>query len=194
MPPSFSQPERRSFLVPVLIALAAIALAVFVAVRFFPATSVDIEHLSTAVLPTSTVYKSRAIVEGPANTQRALFVATTVRIRNQLRSPIFPNSFTCTFTDQAGAVLTVTGASKPDLDSLRLSFPALKPLVAHPLQRDVVIDPGKSTKGTMLFSFPFTQAQWNARKSALIKIDLYQGQALYVDIPGATSAPPAQHP
>ncbi len=181
--PTFAPPERRSFLVPILLAVALLAAAAGFAIHFYPATTVDIAHLNTTLLPTHTVFKSNSIVLGPPQTSDVLFVASTIRVDNKLRIPITLDDFSCTFTDPTGAVLTVKASTNSDLAAQQTSFPAIKPLMATPLRRDLSIDPGKSASGTILLSFPFTKEQWDARKSATIQVDIYHGQHLYVDIP-----------
>ena len=181
--PTFASPERRSFLVPILLAVALLAAAAGLAIHFYPATTVDIAHLHTELLPTHTVFQSNSIVLGPAQASDVLFVASTIRVDNKLRIPITLDDFSCTFTDPSGAVMTVKASTKPELANQQLSFPALKPLAASPLLRDTTIEPGQSAQGTIILSFPFTKEQWDARKSATIQVDIYHVQHLYTDIP-----------
>ncbi len=181
--PTFAQPERRSFLVPILLALAALAAAAVIALHFFPATTVDIAHLRTDLLPTTTTYKAQSMVVGVNQTQTVLFVASTVRVSNQLRVPIFVDGFSITFTDPAGAQLQARGLTQSELSNSQLSFPALKPLTTSPLLRETSIDPGKSAEGTIVFPLPIPQSMWNTRKTATIKVDLYHQNPVYQDIP-----------
>ena len=183
--PTFAQPERRSFLVPVLLALAAIAVAVAIAVKFFPATTVNIEHIHTDVLPTQTVFKGSSIV-GLNETFRDFFVASKIRIDNQLRGPIYLDQVHLTFINSANEEVTVEAAAKRDLPDLQTNFPALKPLLVTLLPRDAAIDPGKSAMGTVLFSLPILQSDWDSRKSAVIKVDVYHRTPIYVTIPKVT--------
>jgi hypothetical protein len=180
--PNFAQPERRSFLIPVLVALAAIGLAIAVAVHFFPATTVNIDHVGTQILPTHTVIKAADVI-GAGEVDDILYVASTVRIENQLRLPLYLDDFHLTFTDANGAEETVRGAEVKDIPSLESSFPNLKPLVTAPLARDTVIDPAKSAQGVIVFSLNMTKEQWDQRKSAVIKVDLYHQPAVYTTIP-----------
>ena len=181
--PTFAQPARRSLLVPILLAIGALAVAVAIAIHFFPATTVNIDHLETHTLPTHTVYKSQSIVLGPDQSQDVLFVATNLRVDNQLRVPIYLDDFTLTFTNPDGAELTAKATQKLDLPNIETSFPALRPLVPTPLLRETALDPGKAAQGTLLFSLPIPEATWNARKSAIIKVDLYHQPSLYLTIP-----------
>jgi hypothetical protein len=180
--PTFAQPERRSFLVPILLALAAIAVAIAIAIHFFPATTVNIDHLHTEVLPTETVFKSPSVV-GVDETNRVLFVASTIRVDNQLRVPIYLDDFEITFTDPDDATLTAKAAQKNDLPDLQTNFPGLKPLLTTPLLRDTEIDPGKSAQGTVVFPLSIPKSTWDTRKSAVIKASIYHQPAVYVTIP-----------
>lgn len=161
------------------------AVAIAIEIHFFPATTVNIDHVATHTLPTHTVYKSQSIVLGPDQAQDVLFVATNLRVDNQLRLPIYLDDFTLTFTNSDNAELTVKATQKLDLPNVETSFPALKPIVLTPLLRETALDPGKSAQGTLLFSLPIPESMWDARKSAIIKVDLYHQPSLYLTIPKA---------
>ncbi len=156
-----------------------------VARHFFPATSIDIDHLHTDLLPTHTVFANDTKVVVASQAQDVLFVATTVRVRNGMQVPIFLDGATCTFTDQAGAILNVNAVERSELPNIETSFPKLAPLMQQPLYRDTTIDPGKSAEGTVLLSLPFTEAQWKARKSAVVEMNVYHQHPVYVTIPNA---------
>lgn len=179
---TFSQPERRSFLVPIVLAIVAIGVAIAVAVHFFPATSVDLLHVRTEVLPTETVFKGSTIV-GLSETNRVLFVASTVKVDNQLRQPIYLDDFHITLTDPSGAEMTVSADTPKDLPDLETNYPGIRPLMTTPLVRNTVIDAGKSVQGTLLFPVTIPKSTWDSRKSAVIKIDLYHQPPMYVTIP-----------
>jgi hypothetical protein len=70
-----------------------------------------------------------------------------------------------------------------DFADMQTNYPALKPLLTRPLLRNAVLDPNTSDEGTILFSLVVPKAMWDARQSAVIKVDLYHQPALYVTIP-----------
>ena len=185
--PIFTQPERRSYLIPILVAVAVLAAAIVIATRFFPATTVNIAHVHTDVLPTHTVYKSDSTEVGRDPAVDILYVAETITVDNQLRRPIDLDDFSLTLINAEGAQLTPRAVEKTDLANLELSFPALKPLLAHPLLRDTSIDPGRQATGTLLFALPVPQAMYDTRKSATVKVDLYHLNPIYETIPPAAS-------
>lgn len=183
--PSFALAERRSFLVPIVIALAALAAAIALAIHFFPANQASIAHVQTQLLPTHTVYKSNSIVLGQDHSEDVLFVATTLRVDNKMRMPIYLDDYTLTFTDPTGAQLSARSINKQDLASLAVTFPAIQPLVGTRLARETVIQPGQSAQGTVLFSVPIPQSLWNSRKDATIEVDIFRQKPLLQVIPKA---------
>lgn len=182
---TFASPERRSLLVPVVLALAALALAAGLAMHFFPVGTVNAEHVHTALLPTTTVYKAQSIVVGQNEVAKTLFIASTVRVQNGMRVPVYVDNVFLTLTDASGAELTEKGLSRQDIATAEQSFPRLKPLLTGPMLQDAAIDPRKSAEGTILFSLSVPQELWDARKSAVVKVDLYHQGSVYVTIPKA---------
>ncbi len=181
--PTFASPERRSFLLPIVLAMAALALAAALALDFFPATTVNAEVVHTDILPTTTVYKAQSIVVGQNEVAQTLFVVSTVRVDNGMRVPVYVDNVSLTLTDNTGAELTEKALSKQDIATSEASFPKLKPLVAATLLQDASIDPGKSAQGVSLFSLNVPRTLWDARKSAVMKIDIYHQQSVFVTLP-----------
>ncbi len=181
--PVFASAERRSFLVPILLALAALAAAVAIAIHFFPATTVNLSLVHNDLLPTQTLFHSQTIVVG-GTTEETLFIVSTIKVDNQLRVPIFLDNFTLTFSNPDDAQLTSKAFTKEELANAELSFPTLKPLITAPLLlRDTSIDPGKSAQGIIVFSLAIPKSMWDARKVATIMVDLYHQHPVYQDIP-----------
>ena len=179
---NFSQPERRFFLLPIGLAMAAIGMAIALAIHFFPPTTVQLSHIHTDALPTETTLKGSTIV-GLTEINHVLFVASTIKVDNQLRVPINVDDFHITLTDQSGAEMTVAATQANNLPDLEANYPALKPLMTTPLVRDTAVDQGKSALGAVLFPLTVPKYVWDTRKSAIIKVDLYHQPAIYVTIP-----------
>jgi hypothetical protein len=180
---SFSQSERRSFLVPGLIAFGVIG-AIFVGLAVFTPhriAVITVPHI--AVLPTHTSFKSSSIVVANDPAEDDLYVLATVRVEDQLKIPIFIKDMTATLTTAEGEADTENAVEKGDLNSLYITFPRLVPLASAPLLRETTIEPGKSAEGMVLLHFPVSKEVWDNRKSATITIDLYHQGKLTVDIP-----------
>jgi hypothetical protein len=180
---TFAQSERRSFLVPALIALAVLVVAFALLFYFTPHRIADLSVTHVAVLPTHTVFHSSTIVVGSDSVEDNFYVLATVRIEDKLKLPLFINDITGTLTGPDGSQATSSAIHKTDLDNLYTTFPALKPLAGAPLLRETAIQPGQSAEGMVLLQFPVTQDIWDKRQSATITIDLYHQGPLTVVIP-----------
>ena len=179
---TFSQPERRSFLVPVLLALAALGLAIALAIHFFPATTVNIDHVHTDILPTETVIKGGSIVGGN-EVDRVLYVVSTIRVDNQLRVPISLDDFHITLTTAEDTEIMEPALREREFPDIETNYPALKPLITKPLARDIVIEPRNVAQGNVVFALNIPKERWDKRKSAVIKVDVYHQPAVYATIP-----------
>ena len=180
--PTFASAERRSFL-PLLLAMFVLALAALLAIHFFPLTTVKAEPVHTEILPTTTVYKAQSIVVGQNEVAQTLFIASTLRVENGMRMPVYVDNVSLTLTDSSGAELTEKALSKQDIATVEQSFPKLKALVLLPPLQDVTIHPGDSAQGVSVFSLNIPQSLWDARTSAVVKIDLYHQQSIAVTLP-----------
>jgi hypothetical protein len=177
----FTQAERRSVRGPILGAFALLLLLAALYTWRFPSTHVQGEVIATQLLPTSTVFHADSIVVGPAHTETVLFVATTVRVDNQMHIPISVDGLTLTLTDTNGAQLAAKAATRQDIEAIEQSFPKVKPMLASGLLLpDTEIPAGQKATGVVLFSLQVTQAMWDQRKSAEIAIDLYHQPPLTI--------------
>ena len=182
---TFTQPERRSFLAPLLIAFVVVG-AIFSYIYLRPHRIADISVSKPAVVPEHTVYKSLSKVVGHEDeAQDDLYVVTTVRIDNRLKIPLTINEITGTLTpaDESVDPITSTAVEKSDLDNLYITFPALKPLSSAPLLRETAIEPGGHAEGMVLLHFPITKDDWDKSKSASVTINFYHQDPLTVPLP-----------
>jgi hypothetical protein len=179
---SFAQPERRNFTVPILVALAILAIAAGLVYHFMGHGIAEVTVTHVAVLPNHTVFKSRSIVVGQDETQEDFYVLATVRVQDEMKIPIFIKDLTGTL-ETADGVQTSSAVEKNDFASLYTTFPALKPLAGPPLLREIAIQPGASAEGMVLLHFPITQAQWDSRTSATVTVDLYHQGPIAATIP-----------
>jgi hypothetical protein len=188
---AFTQSERKSYLGPILLAVAAIVLALVIARHFFPATSVETDHIHTDILPTHTVFKADNTIAGSAastishdTAEDDLYVLTQVRVVNKLRMPIYLDDFHATIVNSDGSELSARALNLPDIATVTVSFPQIKSLISTPLLRETKLEPGEAAQGMILLQYPaLTKADWDKRKSATVKIDLYHQPPLFYDIP-----------
>jgi hypothetical protein len=181
---TFAQPERRSFLLPALIALAVLAL-VFVGIYLYvPHRTADLSVTHVAVLPEHTVFKSDSKVVGhQAPFDDDLYILATVRIDNRLRVPLTLDDITGAITAPDGADTTTSAIQKNDLPNLYAVFPALVPLASAPLVRESIIQPAGHAEGMVLLHYPIAQSEWDQRKSASITLKFYNQDPITVPLP-----------
>ena len=181
---TFSQSERRSFLVPILIALAVLAIAGAGIYLYMPHRVADLAVTHTAILPTHTEFKTDSrLVGAQTESQDDLYVLATVRIDDRLHVPLFISDITGALTTADDAVVTSSAVQKSDLENLYFTFPKLKPLASAPLVRESTIPPGDHAEGMVLLHFPLTEADWNNRKSATVTVEFYHQGQFTVTIP-----------
>ena len=181
--PTFSQPERRNLLVPILLALLVLGGAGFLIYRYTPHSTADLSIAHVATWQAHTVFKSDTIMVGQDKAQDDLYVLITLHMQDRLRLPLLLKDFTASVTTAEGEVLATSAAEKGDLQPLYTTFPALKAIATPPLLRDTQIDPGQSAEGMILLHLPITQDAWNKRQAASLTVDLYHQAAQTILLP-----------
>ncbi len=184
---NFSQPERRSYLVPVLVALLILGIAGGFLYRTYSRRVVIAAVTHTTVHPIHVVYTKQAqtgsfkVLGGPTG-ESDLYLVPNIRIENHLTVPLFLKDFTITMTVADGELHT-SAIEKNDLDVVYASFPEIKGLMTKPLLRDAEIAPGATVEGTLLAQFAIPQNVWDQRQSATLTIDLYHQNSMTIPIP-----------
>ena len=186
---SFSQAERRSFTVPLLLGLAVLAAVVGFFFWRTPMRVADVSIPHVATLPTHTVFPSATRIVGMQDPAEDVFyVLATVRIHNNLHVPIFVKDITGTLVAPDETEITASAVEKNELSNLFTAFPKLKPLSSTPLYRETTIEPGADGEGMVILNFPVDQDAWNKRKSASITLDLYHQGSVTTAIPSTAPA------
>ena len=180
---NFSQAERSNPLKTILIATAALALAAAAVFYFNPHDTAALTVSNTKVVGIRTNFKSDSIVVGQEAGQDDLYVLTTLQVDDHLRLPISIDTITATVTSKDNAAATTSAVNAQDLPAVFGAFKQLKPLEAAPLLRETEIQPGKSASGQVVFHFPITKEMYDARKSAVITLELYHQKPISITIP-----------
>jgi hypothetical protein len=187
--PTFAQPDRRNFALPLLLALGVLAIAAGLLAYFFPYKKPQLTITHSAVYLGHTVFErqnfengTNVVGQGPS-TEDDLYVLETVHIENPLKVPLTLNDFTATLTATDGSQMKVGAIEKPELPTVFTAFPALKPLVAMPLLRETTIAPGQSADGVIVLPFPVAKSTWDQRQSAILTIEFYRESPVNLTIP-----------
>jgi hypothetical protein len=187
--PTFAQPARRNFALPILLALGVLAIAAGLLAYFFPYKKPQLTLTHSAVYIGHTIFErqnfdngTKVIGQGPS-TEDDLYVLETVHILNPLKVPLTVNDFTATLTAADGSQMKIGAIEKPDLPTVFAAFPALKPLVEPPLLRETTIAPGQSADGVIVLPFPVATSTWDQRQAAIVTIEFYRESPVNLTIP-----------
>jgi hypothetical protein len=116
-----------------------------------------------------------------------LFVLAQVHIRNQTNIPLFLHDMSGTLITADSGEQRSLNASKIEFQQVFMAYPQLLPYKGQPLQRDITLEPGQSTDGLMIFHYPITKDEWDARKSFAAAISFRYQKELVLPWPVAAS-------
>ncbi len=181
---NFTQQERRSYLVPALLAL--VVLAIFLGYFFWrtPMRMANATVTHVAVFPVHTTLDSGSHLVGIGDqAQDDLYVLVNVRIDNRLHIPLFLSDFNAAYTAPDDTVTETNAVEANDLNNLALTFPAMKPLETTPLLRESTIPADSHAEGMVILHFLIPQSDWDQRKSATLTITFYHQGSMTIPIP-----------
>ena len=148
-------------IVPILIAVAVVAIIIAV---------VSFANRSTPVLNGEITDVQSVETSAGAST----LVAVNVKVHNATDQTIHIKSVSVTLQlPDKPEPLTDEAASYVDFDRYYAGIPAIKTNAIDPLKPDAKIALNTDLSGRVIFSFAIPKAQFDARKSLSIKIDLY---------------------
>jgi hypothetical protein len=108
--------------------------------------------------------------EGQDEIINQLLVFAHVRLHNPNTAPITLEDDWAVVTLPNGETRRSLGASGPDFEKVFQAYPQLAPLRMDPLRRDIQIQPGQSVDGLVVFNYPLSREQWDARKSMQVTV------------------------
>jgi hypothetical protein len=177
----------RSTLATLAIAAVVLTIAIAIFVHFIKRPPVAAgEVLKVDYYPvhtTSTGEAGAAGMQGTNETYDQLLILAKVRVRDQTNIPLFLEDISATVTMPDGSSQTNVAAGSTDAGRVFEAFPALDSLQSAPFDRDATVQPGQSTEGLAIFTFPLTRQQWDARKTANIVVSLIHQDDLVISFP-----------
>jgi hypothetical protein len=103
-------------------------------------------------------------VNGGANVYDEVIVIADVKIKSTTKLPLFLHDMWADVTVANGDVQQSLAASGEDYRKVFVAYPALAAQQKTPMPRDITLTPGQEVEGQMIFHFPITEKDWNARK------------------------------
>ncbi len=171
-------PDPDSSFIPAI--SVALLLLITIAVVVFFANPREVMSLSVTkvdIFAPHTEFKNAPgamhVIGVAAGGEDNLYIVARVSMTDKLRLPLFILNATVTITNPDGSAVTATEISPRYYERLEKTFPALTPMLNQPIHDEDEITPGQTEEGCILVNFPnMTQADWKARKSATLTINL----------------------
>jgi hypothetical protein len=111
-----------------------------------------------------------------------VLVLANVRIHNQSKIPVFTHDMWAMVglpdMDRRGLA-----AGESDFSRVFVAYPQMASVKRQPLLRGVTIPPHSSAEGQLIFNFPLTQDQWNARRSLDVTVAFQHQKDLTIHAP-----------
>ena len=159
--------------VPVLIALALVAIAIAIYVvhgtKFVPRPNGKITGMTAAE------QKMESAID-PA--QSRVLVAVQVSISNPGEKPVYVQGANAEVQADAAEPLKDDAAAASDFDRYVAAFPELKSVATTPLKPETKIMPGQTATGTVLFGFPLSKEGFDKKKSMKVWLKLYDHEPI----------------
>lgn len=159
--------KRALLIVLAAAAIVVVAIAIYVYVGEKPPVAAG-EIVKLDVVPIHSemrVGEGAQGVQGGLETYDQVLILADVRVRNQTNIPLFLHDMWGDLENHDGDQQRSLAASKGDFQNAFLAYQQLAPMKQEPLLRDITLQPGQSAEGLMIFHFPMTKDQWDARHS-----------------------------
>ncbi|QNI33321.1 hypothetical protein H7849_05000 [Alloacidobacterium dinghuense] len=104
-------------------------------------------------------------VQGGMDTYDQLLITAEVQVRNQGTYPIYLHDMWSNLTTSTGDQERCLAANNTDFQSVFVAYPQMASFKAEPLLRDITLQPGQIAHGLVIFHYPMTKDQWDARHS-----------------------------
>ena len=170
-----------------VLAAAAITVLVIAAYVYFnekpPVATGEVRHLS--VYPVHRLANPGAGMQGMVGVEQKVdqvIVIAQVRLRNQSKGPLF-------VFDMFGQLglpdqqLRSLAATTSDFDRVFVAYPQLASMKQPPLLRDTTIPAGATIDGELIFNYPITREQWDARRSMDVTVQFLHQKDLVMQSP-----------
>jgi hypothetical protein len=116
-------------------------------------------------------------------------VVANVHIKSQTQMPLYLHDMYADVTLADGSTQHSTGASTTDYNNVFIAYPTLAPKKTTPVLRDLTITPGQQVDGQMIFHYPISGKDWDARKDFKITVEFQNQKDLVLDEHPGSSSP-----
>ena len=150
-------------LVPILIALAGVAIVV------------AIVAFSNRPKPSATGTITKVV---SADMNDNVLIVVDLKFDNATEGKLWIKNISSEVETQDGKKFSDTAAPSVDVDRYLQAFPALAEGRLEPLKEEMQIPPKGSQAGMVVFSYPVNKASFDGRKSLSVRVDFYDRPAM----------------
>lgn len=125
-------------------------------------------------------------IQGGIDTYDQLLILAQVQVRNQSKNPLYLHDMWSDLTTNNGDEERSLAANKTDFQSVFVAYPQMTSFKQEPLLRDITVQPGQSAQGLVIFHYPITKDQWDARHGFQAVISFMNQKNLILPWPPAT--------
>lgn len=125
-------------------------------------------------------------IQGGMDTYDQLLILAQVQVRNQGKYPIFLHDMWSDLTTSNGDEQRSLAANNNDFQSVFIAYPQTASFKQAPLLRDITLQPGQSAQGLVIFHYPMTKDQWDARHSFQAVVSFANQKVLILPWPPAS--------
>ncbi len=185
-------PPERSPLTSVILAIAILAVAVGALFYFIPRDTAKVTVTNSKIFAPTAQFAAATrkghgmnVISGAAaSTESDLYVVVTVHVENKFRFPVSIDGANATLTAGDGSSPDGSIVQRHDVDRLESIFPALTPMLPHPLGFGDEIAPNTSLDGQFILQFPgLDENAWKSKKSASVSVEMHNQPAQTAALP-----------
>jgi hypothetical protein len=161
-------PTKRTLLILLAaVAIVVVTIAAYVYIDEKPPVAVG-KIVKLDVTPIHTemrVGEGAQGIQGGTDTYDQLLILAQVQVHNQTNIPLFLHDMWSNLTTNNGDQERSLAANKTDFQSVFIAYPQMVSFKQEPLLRDTTLQPGQTAEGLVIFHYPITKDQWDARHS-----------------------------
>ncbi len=126
-------------------------------------------------------------VDGGPNVYDETIVLADVKIKSTTKLPLFLQDMWGDLTLHNGTTQRDLAASQADFGKVFVAYPKLVAAEETPVPRNVTLAPGQEIDGQMIFHFPVSKQDWDARQSFVVTVEFTNQKPLVLETAAAAT-------
>lgn len=110
-------------------------------------------------------------VDGGSNTYDEVIVLANVKIKSTTQLPLYLNDMWGDLTLHNGTTKESLAAGSSDFGKVFVAYPKLVSAEKTPMPQGITLQPGQEIDGQMIFSYPVSKQDWDARQGFTVTVN-----------------------